>query len=941
MRSFRPRRSLVVLVLLAVAAIAQAAGAPALTDSLRLDPAVRTGVLPNGLRYYLRANAKPEKRVSLRLAVDVGSIAETDAQRGLAHFTEHMNFNGSRHFKPDELVNYLQSIGLRFGADANAYTSFDETVYMLDVPTDRESLVVRGLDALADFGGGATLTPAEFEKERGVVLEEWRLGQGAQERMRRKHLPVIYYNSRYAVRLPIGLPEVIQHAPLAQLRAFYRDWYTPDHMAVIAVGDMDLDRLETLVRVHFAPAPKPARHLVPPPAPVPPHDETLVSIASDKEATSSQVTLTYAHPLRETRTVADYRAGMVTQLFTMIVNARLRERAHDAPPPFLGAFCYASRLGTTRATMNWTARVKDGEIASGLTALLTEIARIQKHGLVAGELARAADDLRASAERDYAERLTTESSDLAGGIVAHALGREIMLSAEDDHRLTLALLPTITLDDLAAEARRVIHDDNRTLVVGVPDKPGAIPAETKLRAILAGAATLEVAAYADSTAGRTLLATLPQPGAITATRRLPELGVTVWTLSNGAEVWLKPTDFKADEIQLTATAPGGTDRVPLADLPSARLASAIVGDAGLGGFRATDLDKITAGKDADFAAGIGDYDRVGRGSCGVKDLETALQLLYLSFTQPTVDSTAFATFLSRMRASLADRANNPSAVYLDSLTALNTGHYARQAPVTAATVDQIRLGTALDFYRASFANAADFRFFFVGAFQPDSIAPLVARYIGGLPSTGHATAHGADWPLPRFPARVESLTVAKGSAPKSTTTITFFTDPGTDEMALFRARAAAAILSNRLREKLREDLGGTYGVSVRLSTLGPIPGYGTMTISFGSSPANVARMVAMTLATVDSLRAFGPRPDEVRTEQEIERRGLETSEKDNGYWLGSLTTVTSYGWDPLRILKRRERIETLAPETLHTAFTANFPRTRYTVVTLVPEARHE
>ena len=439
----------------AAAAKPVARKAASAADSLHLDPAVRSGVLPNGLRYFIRANHRPVARASLRVAVNAGSNLEQDDQQGLAHLDEHMNFNGSAHFKPDELVAYLQSIGLRFGADANAYTSFDETVYMLTVPTDRDTLLDRGLTALSDFAGRALLSQTEIDKERGVVLEEWRIGRGAQDRILRKQLPVLLHGSRYAERLPIGKPEIIEHAPAARLRDYYRTWYTPDRMAVVAVGDFDPARMDSLIHVHFGDLPKAAAPRRTPRYEVPPHRETLIAIAPDKEATASVVTIAHKRMRHVEATVKDFRRGLLESLISGMLNARLDEIRHRKDTPFLWAQSYASDWVRTLEAYSLIAGVKDGSIDKGFAALLSEIARVRQHGFLASELARAKQDLAAENERAYAERDKSESSGFAGRLVSHFLTGDAAPGIEDTYRMTRALLPGVTLSDVSARIPRL------------------------------------------------------------------------------------------------------------------------------------------------------------------------------------------------------------------------------------------------------------------------------------------------------------------------------------------------------------------------------------------------------------------------------------------------------------------------------------------------------
>jgi zinc protease len=908
-----------------------------LTDSLRLDPTVHTGVLPNGIRWYAKQNHKPEHRVSIRLAVAAGSTAEDEDQRGLAHFAEHMNFNGSEHFGPDELVAYLRSIGLRFGADANAYTSFDETVYMLEVPTDRDTVLDKGFTVLADFAGRAKLSDKEIEKERGVVLEEWRLGQGAQERMRRKQFPVLFHGSLYAERLPIGKPEIIEHAPAARLRDFYRKWYTPDRMAVIAVGDLEPARLETLIRDHFASIPKAAEKSVAPVPDIPPHKETLVSVATDKEATYSSVQILYKRPRDPRGDVASFRAGLVDELFQNMMNARFSELGHKSDAPFTYAGSFDGQLGRSAEYSGFYAAVADGGIEKGLEAILTESARVREHGFLPTELDRARRDLMAGMEKAYAERDKSESRGFAGAYVQLFLAGEPAPGIEASYRLTQALLPGITLDEVTELARRRVHDENRVILATAPEKPGLTPpTEEALRAVAARVARTKVAAWKDESSGKSLMGKLEHPGTVRDRKEIPEIGATVLTLSNGVEVWLKPTKFKADEIVFSAFGLGGASLADSVRYPTASLSSMIVSEAGVGGHTSVDLEKLLAGKVVSVHTEISDYTEGLSGSCRPEDFETALQLVSLELTQPTRNPEAVPNVKKRLRTWLDNRSNSPEAVFQDSVTAINTGRFYMDRPLTQADVDALELEPALAFYRERFANAADLTFVFAGTFEVDQAAPLISRYLGALPSQGKRTSSFVPH-APELPTAVVEARVAKGVEPKSQTRITFFADAGSEELAMHRARAAASILSDRLRQRLREDLSGTYSVGAGYSGREPLRGYGTTSISFGSSPDNVKKMVAATLDEIDKLRNDGPTASDVQKEQEVERRELEVSSERNQYWMGSIQTSLMFGIDPRRVAKRRERIDLLTAENLKQTYQLLFPKDHYTVVSLFPE----
>ncbi len=916
---------------------AAAAPAFALADSLRLDPAVRTGVLPNGLRYFIRHNGRPEARVSLRLALAAGSTAEADDQRGFAHFCEHMNFNGSTHFKPEEMVAYLQSIGMRFGSDANAYTSFDQTIYMLEVPTDRDTLLDRGLLALADFAGGATLSDAEIQQERGVVLEEWRLGRGATDRMQRQQLPIVYRGSRYAERLPIGKPEIIEKGSADRVRAFYHDWYTPDRMAVIAVGDIDPARMDSLVRVHFGPLQRPAQALVAPVSDLPAHDSTLFAIATDKEAAGTQVGLFYKHPRRPFGTIGDFRADMVHGLFLAMFNQRFTEIAHRADAPFLNASTFAFPFGQVSEIAGAFASVADGGSEKGLAALLQEIERVRRHGFLAIELQRAKDQSRSRMERAYAERDKSESEGFASEYVQYALTGEPAPGIEVEHRLAGALLDGITLAEVNAVATRLYHEHSRVVIASAPEKAGSTPpSEPALRAVLAAATQVVPGPWEDRGAGRPLMAQQPRPGTVKSRRSIDALGVTVLRFSNGVEVWLKPTDFKADEIVLASYALGGLSVADTARYSDLVWTSTVVNDAGVGGFTSTELQKLLAGRIVQTSTFIGGYTHGIRASTRPADLETALQLVHLTFTRPTEDPAAFAALQKRLLNYMIDRRNTPEQAFADTAAVVNSGRFYMNLPGTPEGVEHATLGPMLAYHRERFANAADFTFFMAGAFQVDSVAPLLARYLGSLPSKGRRTsafvARG-----PRYPYGVRTVIVRKGVEPKASVRITFFANTPIEELDQHRARALSSILTDRLRESLRELMSGTYSASASFGSLSPLPGYATMSVAFGCAPGRVDSLVAATLAEVRRLREEGPTPSDVQKDQEIERRELEVSMKQNGYWTASLQTTHMLGWDPLRITRRRERIDLLTPDNLRESARRYLPLDRYTVVILLPE----
>ena len=872
----------------------------------------------------------------LRLVVKAGSIDEAEDQRGLAHLLEHMAFNGSAHFKTGELVDYLQSIGARFGADVNAYTSFDETVYMLEVPTDRESIITRGFEALSDFAGGLTLDTQEIDKERGVVIEEWRLGQGAGMRMQAAQMQGLYGQSRYVDRLPIGLPEVIKGTPAQRIRDFYRDHYRADRMAVVAVGDIDPAAMEALIRQHFGSLPTlPAAPWTA--YPVPPHQEMRVVTVSDPEAQASSVTLVHKRPFSMFRTVGDYRRTVVRSLVHQMINSRFAELARPADAPFLRASSGDDTLGRTVEGLSVSARVNDGAIEKGLQALAQEIARVKQFGFGEAELDRGKRGALASYERSYNERDKSQSSGYASELIRLFLEGEPAPGIAIELDIVRTFLPTITAAETSALARELLGDDNRVVLAVSPQKAGVAPVtQAGLVEALRAGSTATVTAWKDETAGRDLMTMLPAPGSVRARREIPEIGVTVLTLSNGVEVWLKPTDFRNDQVSFTAYSRGGTSLATEAEFLDASLSTSLVGIAGVGGFTPIDLGKVLAGKIANASPYISTYTHGVSGGGTPKDLETALQLVYLHFTAPNRDPTALELMNRRLAAALANQGTNPGSVFGERVRGLNTMNHYSSHPLRTEDLKGLSPERMNAFYQARFRNAADFTFFFVGAFTVDQITPLVTRYLGSLPSTGTSTAKLGDMRV-QFPASVARETVNKGQEPKSQTAITFFADTGLDELEAHRLRAATSVLQNRLREVLREELGGTYSVGVGYSDIAPQRGYGTTSVQFGSSPENAERLTKVVMTELERFRRDGPTESEVQVVKETEKRDLETSFKQNNYWLNSLQAAHILGRDARAIPRRIERAESLSIDNIHAAARKYFPADRYTVVTLMPE----
>jgi len=929
-----------VIPIAAAALLAQQPAAPPrpvnLQDALPVDAAVRTGTLPNGLTYIIRQNGRPAKRVSLRLAVKAGSLNEADDQQGLAHLIEHMAFNGSAHFKPGELVSFFESIGARLGPHLNAYTSFDETVYMFDVPTDKPEVVEKAITALADDAGGLTLSPEEIDKERGVVIEEWRGGLGASSRIRDKQFPILFYKSRYADRLPIGKPDIIRTAPAARLRAFYDTWYRPERMAIIAVGDLEPRRLEQSISSAFAGIKARAPAAAQPDRTVPLHQEALVSVVSDPELTRSSVDIVRKRTREPESHVGDYRRQLIERFVDHMIDERFSELARKPDAKFLGAGASNSGLSRGVSTFTMGAAVEDGKLEDGVGVLATEAKRVREYGFTAPEMDRAKMWITAFYERGYYERDNTESGSFAEEYIRHFLDEEPIPGIEYEYRLVQQLLPGITVNEASAMAKALLVDNSRVILATSPQKPGIrIPTDTDLQAALTAATAGPVAAWTETAMTRGLMEKTPTAAAVRARRTIDPLGVTVVTFANGVEAWLKPTDFKNDQVVFTLNALGGSSLAPPADFVEASLSAAYVGIAGVGGLKALDLQRVLAGKVASARPYISLSTHGISGSAVPAQLETSLQLLHQTFMQPGDDPEAFALMKRQLEASLANRGRSPGQVFGEKLAQVNASNHYTAQPLTSERLATVNREKMLSFYRQRFSNAADFTFFMVGAFKVDEAVPLLAQYVGSLPSSGPRTSAYRDVGI-RFPQASEQARVELGREPRATTVMSFFADPSEDPFEQEKVVEATTVLEIALRDILREELGQTYTVSVGLAQALPQRGGGHVEVRFGAAPENIEAMRARVLKEIKRLQAEGPSADLTNRAKENARRGYEVALKQNDYWLRRLESVNMLGRNPAEILTRNERIDAVTPQILQEVFKRSFPLERSTVVTLVP-----
>ena len=906
-------------------------------QSIPVDPQITIGQLQNGLRYYVRVNPKPEKRAELRLVVKAGSVLEDDNQQGMAHFVEHMAFNGTRHFPKNDMIQFIESLGMRFGPDLNATTSFDETVYMLQVPTDKTEVMDKALLILEDWAHHIAFDPAEIDKERLVITEEWRLRRGAGARMTDKLIPIILKGSRYADRLPIGKVEVIQNFDADALKKFYLDWYRPDLMAVVAVGDFDKTAVENLIKSHFGsiPMPQPAKER--PTYEVPDHTGVVYAIMTDKEMTSTTIAIENILPAPKQDSLDVYRQHIVDRMFSNMLSARFFEMTQKPNAPFLGARVgRGSFIAHTKETAALNALVQENGIETGLDALLTEVDRIERFGFTATELDRQRQNILRSYERMATEDINRQSGSRAAEYIRNFLQDESLPGAELELAMHRRFLPEITLNEINKLTGEWFANHNRIVTVIAPEKAGLIiPDEAKLAAVIKAAHGKELTPYVDTLASGALLDPLPQPGTIVKTATKDALGITEWELSNGVKVVLKPTTLREDEIVFRAFSPGGTSLASDKEYIAANSATQVLGVGGLGQFNSVNLQKVLTGKEANANVFIGELEEGLTGGGSRKDIETMFQLIYLRFTQPRADATAFSVLTTQARTALANQAATPAFAFNQALTTILGQNHPRRRITTAATIDEWNLDQSLAFYKNRFADASDFTFVFVGSFDPPAIKPFIERYLGGLPSI-HRNETWKDIGA-KPPTGVIEKKVEKGIEPMSQTVILFTGPFEYDPEHRTALRAMTQILQTRLREIVREELGGTYSVTVGSGgTKTPNPEY-QVAIQFGSDPQRTDDLVKHIFSEIETFKAGGPTEKQLNDEKEALQREFQTSSEQNGYLLTQISGRYQLGEDVAGIWDAPGLYRKLDAAMIQQAAKTYLNMNNYVKVSLFPE----
>ena len=857
------------------------------------DPNVRIGKLENGLTYYIRHNELPENRADFYIAQKVGSILEEDNQRGLAHFLEHMCFNGTTNFPGKAMINWLESIGVRFGENLNAYTSIEETVYNIDnVPVNRDGIVDSCLLILHDWANDLTLAEAEIDNERGVIHEEWRTGQGAMMRMYEQALPKAMEGSKYGHRLPIGTIEVIDNFPYQALRDYYEAWYRPDQQGIVVVGDVDVDKVEAKIKELFSPIQMPANAPERKYEPVPDNKEPIITIAKDKEQPSTMIYIWHKHPATPNEAKGNIGYLVQNYLFSMIssmMHARLEELRQAANPPFIQAASGDSDflLAKTTEAFVGMAVSKDDGIPTALAALVREIERARKFGFTSSEYARAKADYLRALESAYNERDKMKNNEYVQEYVRHFIDNEPIPGIENEYAIMNQLAPNIPVEAINQILPQLISDENIVINIFGPDKEGMVyPTEAEILDILKKTKAEEITAYVDQVSDEPLLKETPKAGKIVKTEEGP-FGSTALTLSNGVRVVVKNTDFKADEIRMGAFSPGGTSLFGTNEVLQVQMLNSVAGLGGLGNFSNVDLEKVLAGKKVGISASVNGLTERLNGHCSPKDLETLMQLVYLSFTAPRMDETAFESFKQRMKASLANQEANPMTAFSDTLQKEMYGNHPMAMRVKSDMIDQIDYNRIMEMYKDRFKEAGDFTFLFVGNINLEEAKPLIETYLGGLP-TINRKENFKDIEMNIQKGVHKNVFEKQLETPKATVLSIISGECELNPKNSLLMTMLSQTMDMVYIETIREKEGASYGVS----TAGQMNMYpkseAIFQIYFDTDPAKREKMEQIVMSELQKVAQEGPRPEHLAKVKEFLLKKHIENMKENGYWLNQL-----------------------------------------------------
>ena len=890
-------------------------------QALPIDSAVRVGKLENGLTYYIRHNEYPKHRAEFHIAQAVGATMEEDHQNGLAHFLEHMAFNGTKHFAGKGIIEYFESIGVNFGGNINAYTSLDETVYRLsEVPTVREGIIDSALLVMHDWACGLLLLEEEIDNERGVIREEWRTGAQANRRMWKAINPLKYPGSQYAKRDVIGDTAVINNFTYDALRDYYKKWYGPDNQAIIVVGDIDVDKVEQKIKDLWADVPERVNRGERPLHSVYDNAEPIVAIVRDREAQYTRIEMEFKKdqlpkPLRGTN--VSYLQNLALELVCDMFNNRLSELAMKPEATFVGAGSYHGELVKEKDAFVAVYLAKQGQEVAAYKDLLTQLEKMRRYGFTHAELDRVKKEMLAAYEKSYNERNTVRNIMYAQQYIRHYLSDEPIPGIAWEYETVQQILPMLSVDMLNQMAQQLVTDENLIISFQAPeDKNVVLPTEAEAVELLAAVKNEEIEAPVEEAIRENLVEIAPKAGKIKKTAYNESLGVTEWTLSNGVRVMVKPTTFKQDEILFYAFSQGGRSLVATEDLPSAALATDVVELGGLADMSATDLQKALTGKRVSISPSISAYGENLNGSSTIKDLETLLQLNYLYFTAPRRDEESYQTLMSILESQLANRDKNPKVAWSDSVQMMASNYSERTLILNKDLLAKVSLDKALEVYKARFANPADFTFFFVGNVDPADAAfqAQVCTWLGGL-KTSKKMEKAADDKV-RVAMGVQKNYFTRKMETKTASNRIQYTSydmPYTLANDL-NMEMIGRILSTRYLESIREREGGSYGVGCAGWMNRHPVAYAQLIMQFDTDPEKQEKLMNIIHEEVMTIVENGPLAKDLQKEKESMLKDFEEDLEKNGYWIDVLSTY--YKNNINYITDYKEEVEAITAETV-------------------------
>ena len=906
------------------------------------DPNVKIGKLANGLTYYIRKNGEPKNRAELYLATRIGSLMEEDDQQGLAHFTEHMAFNGTKDFPKNDIINYLQKAGVRFGADLNAYTGFEQTVYQLPIPTDSALVFKTGFKILANWAGKVVMEGEEIDKERGVIIEEDRQrGKNAQERMSKQLLPLLLKGSRYENRLPIGKIDILKSFTHDRIRSFYSDWYRPNLQAVIAVGDFDVNEVEQLIKTNFAGLTNPAN-----PRPrlnydLPDNKEPLVKVITDPEQPYDVAMIMYKLRGQVTKTTAGFKKRLMYGMINSMLGARFTEILQKENAPFIFAQssfgAYQGGLVSGMNAFQTVVAAKSGDqLEKAFAGAIAENERMSRFGFVQSELDVAKKNILAGNEKQFKEKDKTASSNFVQQYLNNFLKGSVIPSIDYTYTETQKAVADITLNEINSLVKTLTPKENQIIIVQAPEKDKAsLPTEAQLIAAVKNAGT-GITAYVDNSLNKPLLEKKPTEGKVVNERKIDAVGVTELTLSNGIKVLLKPTDFKNDQIIFSSFSKGGISTANDEDLESAQMAS-LIAQSGVGEFNPTQLSKLLAGNTGRAGAYIDDLYQGFSGSSSPKDVETAFQMIYAYATKPRKDAEIFNKNISDYKVVLGNKNANPNSVFGDTVQAVLSSYNKRAMPTNLEDLDKVSIEKAFNFYKDRFADASEQTFVIVGAFDINTIKPFIETYIASLPALNKKQDF-IDRGI-RAPKGKISKTVYKGLEDKAAVELYLHGDYTFNADNNIQLDALKGALEIKILERLREKESGVYSPQVGLNLEKYPAGHYYFNISFSCAPANVEKLIAAALDEVSKIKTSGASPDDITKFKSEEQRQLELNLRNNNYWLGYLSSRLKNGEDLDQVLSEKQRLNNITVESTKASAQKYLNDDNYIRLVLLPQQK--